>query len=167
MSGLEPGSSTWVLCVFGRRSPGPASLPGHHENHLIWVNSSLMTPLELHLNTIMQSSLPAWLSKNYLIWVDSNLVVSPWTSCSLSPWVTLTFNCRMVSDYCILCIYCIWFPSATIIHSLCSSMIQFYTIRLFNYFCIQLLFYYFVHCSLFWSWKLSWSWRCIPGTLIH
>ncbi len=58
-----------------------ASLPGHHENYLIWVGSSLMSPLELRLFhwesfghcTHSPASLPDH-HKNHLIWVDSSLI---------------------------------------------------------------------------------------------
>ncbi len=70
--------------VFGHRSPGPASLHGHHENHLIWVDSSLMA---LVIFSLVVSSFeclrppphsgPASLPghhESHLIWVDSSLM---------------------------------------------------------------------------------------------
>ncbi len=40
---------SFPLSVFGCQSPGLAFLPGHHENHLIWVDWSLMALFELGL----------------------------------------------------------------------------------------------------------------------
>jgi hypothetical protein len=67
--------------AFGHHSRGSASLPDYHENHMTWVDSSLVVPLELywsfdwffgHCSRSPASLLG--LHKNHLVWVDSNLL---------------------------------------------------------------------------------------------
>ncbi len=57
---------TFIWGILGHCSCGPASLPDYHENHLIWVDLSLVVPLEIQLTLSffwpqhMRSSLPTW-----------------------------------------------------------------------------------------------------------
>ncbi len=79
----DPLSTTSVT---GRRPCGPVSLSGHNENHLIWVNWSLIAHLELSLATAYAVQPPL-----RTIWEPSDLVyiqkeagrenwdVGPWT----------------------------------------------------------------------------------------
>ncbi len=74
---------SFLLSVFGHWSPGLACLPGHHENHLIWVDLSLMAPLSLgyFIESLCQhscslASLPSHY-ENHLIWVDLSLMALP------------------------------------------------------------------------------------------
>ncbi len=48
---VVPFELSLVFSVFGHWSPSPAFLSGHHENHLIGVNLSLIAFLELPLAT--------------------------------------------------------------------------------------------------------------------
>jgi hypothetical protein len=136
----------------------------YYKNHLIWVNLSLVVPLEVKLSfecfwpPLTQSSLPAW-----LYWEPSDLSgldpdSPPWTSCSFSLWASY----RAVYAYCILCIYCIlftfcctfWFP---MIH---SAFDQIFLLTVSTTHDCQLSSLLFDYCSFFWYWI------CTPGILI-
>jgi hypothetical protein len=63
------------LSPFGHHSSRPTSLPDHHKNHLIWVDTSLMAPIELLLVTTHAAQPPDDYLKNHLIWLDSIQIV--------------------------------------------------------------------------------------------
>jgi hypothetical protein len=67
-------------------------LSGHHENHLTWMDLSLMALLELAwfwvpLATSHEVQPPVWVFRNHLIWVDSIWKV-PHSLLQDPPWVT-------------------------------------------------------------------------------
>ncbi len=89
LSGLEPGSPPWYLAyfwvAFGHHSRSPASPPDHQDNHLIWVDSSLMAPLKFPLATA-HSVQPSQLISD-LNGLDPDS--PPWLKCKFplkSPW---------------------------------------------------------------------------------
>jgi hypothetical protein len=122
-----PFECLWLLVTLSNHAPG------HHKTHLIWVNSSLMAPLELSLvfkhlwPPLMRSSLLPDSPENYLLWVDLIRTV-PFGLHADSP-LELLF--RTVSA--LLCIVHILYivPSATIIHQLCFAIIWFCTVWFF------------------------------------
>ncbi len=118
-------------------------LPGHHKNHLIWVDSSLMVILELSLVLSAfgyYSRFPAsCMTVLRTIW-------SEWTRSGQFPLAFLQFSSwepflgRSMIIVHTLCIHCVLFHSIAIIHSFCSSMIQFFcsTISALDYWSIIL-----------------------------
>jgi hypothetical protein len=76
---------SFPLSIFGHQSPGPASLPGHHKNHLIGVESSLTASLEIYLSfecllAIAHAVQPPRLAITRTIWLDSSLTVPTWVA---------------------------------------------------------------------------------------
>ncbi len=166
---------SFPLSIFGPRSPSPASLPGHHENHLIWVDLSLMAPLELRLfhwvsfshSWLGPASLPGHhndhlsglerhgppLSHHWPPLMRSNLTAwQPWKPSDLSglsPGSTPWISCRFVLK----------FPLSFHYDGFC----------LFNDF---ILFTFCVVFSLLFCYCLNslntvfWSWKGIPGISI-
>ncbi len=106
--------------VFGHQSHGPASLPDHQENHLIWVDSSLIAPLELPVAnahavqpprlTIQEPSDLSGLSPSNLPLDFMHFVHLSYPCASLVGWSMI-----------IVCIYCIFNSNSV---SLFSQIIQ-------------------------------------------
>jgi hypothetical protein len=90
-------------------------LPGHHKNHLILVDSSMMAPpwgsstLSVFLPSQHSSPAPC-LTVPITFW-------SEWTPFEQIFLMSFLIGRSML--YCILCIYCILFYSAMIIHLFC------------------------------------------------
>ncbi len=68
MNGLESGRPPLEIyfsfeCLWPQPIFGPASPPSHHENHLIWVDSSPIAPLSCFWPLLTWLSLPVWLSR--------------------------------------------------------------------------------------------------------
>ncbi len=159
---VVPLEFSLVLSVFGHWATGPASLCGHHENYLIWVDSSLMSPLEL-LWPLPHGSSASCLTISRTIWSEWLGSDSPtWLLRNFSLEFPLRFIYRTVSDNFIIydLLHTVSF-FATIINLFCSLMMHFCTVWLFC--SIVFAFDYWLiicYCSLFWCWN------CIPGILI-
>jgi hypothetical protein len=114
----SPFESLWLLLTQSSHTPG------HHKTHLIWVDSSLMAPLELSLvfkhlwPPLTRSSLSPDCPENYLLWVDL-ILTFPFGLHADSPLELL----RTVSAS--LCIVHILYivHSATTIHQFCFAII--------------------------------------------
>jgi hypothetical protein len=130
--------------------------PGHHENHLIWVSSSLVALLELsiffqclypppHGSTASPPNCP----ENHLIW-DSNQTVP----LGLLEDFLLELPFRTV--YALLYIVCCFIPQWLFVHPVRNDLIRHGLILLFNYsskLLFWILFDYFNYCFLFCNWK--------------
>ncbi len=127
-----PLELSYVLNVpRSHQTPGPASLPGHHKNHLIPMDSSLMAPLELPLATAYGVQ-PPHLPVLRTIWSErTQSWQSPLTFMQFvhltSPWAS--FGGRsLIIIYC-ASIVCVSFCDGY--HTFCSSISRFCTVQFF------------------------------------
>ncbi len=148
--------------------------PGHHENHLIWVDSSLMAHLERGLvflsaidhRSCGPASLPDCCEPSDLRASIQTVLLGLHADFSFE----LSLGWYTLVEYCAFIVYCLHFALQSVFQWLILQLLEYFcstvwqliiadiiSIVQFNYFLLDYSSFTVSLLSLFWSWK------CIPG----